>query len=142
MRGDVKTFWTNKYALDNPDKMEVDYTPLFCFDLKETLSMYAIIRVGGRQYRVEENSTLLVNKLEGSAGTALTIDEVLAIGGENPIFGAPIAENAKVTATIVEQTKGVKIDGYTYKAKKNVRHHYGHRQQLTKLHIDSIAVGK
>jgi large subunit ribosomal protein L21 len=104
--------------------------------------MYAIIRVGGRQYRVEENTTLLVNKLEGEAGAALTIDEVLAIGGENPVFGAPNAPGATVSATIVEQTKGPKIDGFTYKAKKNVRRHYGHRQDLTKIRIETIAVGK
>jgi len=105
--------------------------------------MYAIIRLGGKQYRVEENSTLLVNKLLGEAGEPVAVDQVLAIGGNDaPVFGTPVVEGASVSATIVAQTKGPKIDGFTYKAKKNVRHHYGHRQDLTKVQINSIALGK
>jgi len=103
--------------------------------------MYAIIRLGGKQYRVEENETLLVDKLPGAAGDALEVSEILAIGGNDaPVFGAPTVANATVTATIVAEAKGPKIDGFTYKAKKNVRHHYGHRQELTKVKINSIAL--
>jgi len=105
--------------------------------------MYAIIRLGGKQYRVQENSTLNVDKLAGVAGDPLTIGEVLAVGStDTPSFGAPTVSGASVSATIVEQTKGPKINGYTYKAKKNVRHAYGHRQDLTKIKIESISVGK
>ena len=104
--------------------------------------MYAIIRLGGKQYRVQENSTIVVNKIDGEAGGSLTIDEVLAVGGDNPVFGAPTVAGASVAATIVSQGRGPKINGYTYKAKKNVRHHYGHRQEITKVQINSIALGK
>ncbi len=103
--------------------------------------MYAIIRLGGKQYRVEENTSLLVNKLEGAAGDALEINEILAIGGNDaPVFGNPTVANATVSAMIVGAGKGPKIDGFTYKAKKNVRHRYGHRQDLTKVQINSIAL--
>ena len=111
-------------------------------DLKETLIMYAIIRLGGKQYRVQENETLLVDKLAGGAGDAVAAAEILAIGGNDaPVFGAPLVEGASVAATIVAQTKGPKINGFTYKAKKNQRHHYGHRQDLTRIKIDSITTG-
>ena len=104
--------------------------------------MYAIIRLGGKQYRVQESATLLVDKQEGEAGDDLTVAEVLAIGGiESPQFGSPLLSGAIVTASIVEQTKGPKINGLTYKAKKNQRHHYGHRQDLTRIKIGTISAG-
>jgi len=103
--------------------------------------MYAIIRLGGKQYRVQESTTLLVDKQEGEAGDSLTVAEVLAVGGNDaPVFGTPTVAGAVVTASIVEQTKGPKINGLTYKAKKNQRHHYGHRQDLTRIKIGSISV--
>jgi large subunit ribosomal protein L21 len=105
------------------------------------MSMYAIIRLGGKQYRVSESTTLLVDKQEGEAGDNLTVAEVLAIGGsDSPLFGSPTVSGATVTASIIEQTKGPKINGLTYKAKKNQRHHYGHRQDLTRIKIGTITV--
>ncbi len=105
--------------------------------------MYAIVRVCGKQYRVQENDTLLVSRLEGDAGTAVTFEEVLALGGvDEPTFGAPLVTGASVSASIIGQLKGPKINGFTYKAKKNVRHHYGHRQDMTKLKIGAITSGK
>ncbi|HEX5322154.1 MAG TPA: 50S ribosomal protein L21 [Capsulimonadaceae bacterium] len=102
--------------------------------------MYAIIRIAGKQYRVQPDTTLTVNKLAGSAGDSIDIAEVLAIGGEgDPVFGKPTVPNATVAATIVEHTRGPKIDGFTYKAKKNIRRHYGHRQDLTKIKIGAIS---
>lgn len=101
--------------------------------------MYAIVRSGGKQYRVEENGIVTVDKLEGVAGDAVTIDEVLFVGGDSPKWGAPVVAGASVKATIVEQAKGKKIDGFTYKAKKNIHRHWGHRQQLTRLKIESIS---
>ncbi len=102
--------------------------------------MYAIVRAGGKQYRVEEKNILTVDKFTGEAGDSVTLGEVLYIGGvDSPQWGKPTVEGASVTATIVEQTKGKKIDGFTYKAKKNIHKHWGHRQQLTRVHIDLIA---
>ncbi|MGO8670125.1 MAG: 50S ribosomal protein L21 [Capsulimonadaceae bacterium] len=100
--------------------------------------MYAIVRSGGKQYRVEEAAVVTVDRLSGEAGDSVTLEEVLFVGGESPKWGAPLLPGASVTATIVAQAKGKKIDGFIYKAKKNVRKHWGHRQQLTRLKIESI----
>ncbi len=104
--------------------------------------MYAIVRSGGKQYKVEEKGIVTVDKLEGDAGASITLGDVLYIGGmDTPQWGKPIVAGASVTATIVEQAKGKKIDGFTYKAKKNIHKHWGHRQQLTRVRIESIAAG-
>lgn len=104
--------------------------------------MYAIVRSGGKQYRVEEKGIVTVDKLEGEAGASITLGEVLCIGGvDSPLWGKPTVAGAAVTATIVEQAKGKKIDAFTYKAKKNIRKHWGHRQQLTRVRIESIVPG-
>jgi len=105
--------------------------------------MYAIIRLGGKQYRVQQDSKITVNRLVGDAGASLAIDEVLALGdGVNPVFGKPYIDGASVTATIIDHSRGKKINGLTYKAKKNVRRHYGHRQELTTVQINAISAGK
>ena len=104
--------------------------------------MYAIVRSGGKQYRVEEKNIVTVDKLVGEAGESITLGEVLFVGGtESPLWGKPIVEGASVTATIVEQAKGKKINAFTYKAKKNIHKHWGHRQQLTRVRIESIVAG-
>jgi large subunit ribosomal protein L21 len=101
--------------------------------------MYAIVRTGGKQYRVEEKSILAVDKLQGAAGDTITFGEVLFVGGDKPKMGAPTVAGATVTATIVEQAKAKKIDGFTYKAKKNVHRHWGHRQEITRVKVESIS---
>lgn len=104
--------------------------------------MYAIVRAGGKQYRVEEKGILTVDKMAGEAGDTVTLGEVLYVGGtDNPQWGKPTVAGASVTATIVAQTKGKKINAFTYKAKKNIRKHWGHRQQLTRVRVDTIAAG-
>ena len=101
--------------------------------------MYAIVKTGGKQYKVTEGLNILVEKLDGDAEGTIELTTVLAIGEEGSLtVGSPTVEGAKVIATIMEQTKGVKINGFTYKPKKSIRKRYGHRQQLTRLHIDSI----
>ncbi len=100
--------------------------------------MYAVIRAGGRQYRVQENDTIEVNKLAGEPGDSITLGEVLFLGGDTPKFGAPLVEGAKVTGTILRQGKGKKIHGFTYIKVKNHQRHYGHRQHITHIRIDKI----
>lgn len=101
--------------------------------------MYAIVKTGGKQYRVEAESTLQVEKIEGEAGELVELTEVLAVNGENGLqIGAPTVAGAKVVARIVAQELGAKINAITYKPKKNIRRRYGHRQQLTRLQIESI----
>ncbi len=104
--------------------------------------MYAIVRAGGKQYRVEEKGIVLVDKLVGEAGETVTLDEVLYVGGvDSPQWGKPIVTGASVTATILSQEKAKKIDGFIYKAKKNIHKHWGHRQQITRLRVETIAPG-
>lgn len=104
--------------------------------------MYAIVRTGGKQYRVEEKNILAIDKLEGAVGETITFNDVLSIGDiDAPKFGVPTVPGATVTATIVEQGKAKKIDAFTYKAKKNVHKHWGHRQQITRIQVTAIAPG-
>ena len=100
--------------------------------------MYAVIRAGGRQYRVQEKDTIEVNRLAGEPGESITLGEVLFLGGDSPRFGAPLVEGAKVTGTILRQGKGKKIHGLTYIKVKNHQRHYGHRQHITHVRIDKI----
>ena len=103
--------------------------------------MYAIIRTGGKQYRVRENDVVVIERLPGEAGDAVTLNEVLYVGGEEtePRFGTPNIEGATVQGTIVEQAKGTKIHGLTYIKVKGHQKHYGHRQLQTRLRIVKIA---
>lgn len=104
--------------------------------------MYAIVRSGGKQYRVEEKNILNVDKFEAEEGATTTLGEVLYLGGvDNPQWGKPTVAGASVVVTVLGQVKGKKIDAFTFKAKKNIRKHWGHRQQLTRVRVESISVG-
>jgi large subunit ribosomal protein L21 len=103
--------------------------------------MYAIIKTGGKQYKVAEGSVLTVEKLEGEPEATVELTEVLMVQGDNGLqVGAPTLDGAKVVAKIVSQGRGKKINGFTYKPKKNVHRRYGHRQYQTKIQIESIQV--
>ncbi|MFM2222900.1 MAG: ribosomal protein, partial [Armatimonadota bacterium] len=105
---------------------------------KGLTKMYAVIRTGGKQYRVSANDTIVVEKLEGEVGDAITIDDVLLIGGETTRVGLPVVAGASVSGTIVKQCKGKKINGITYIKVKQHQRHYGHRQLETHIRIDGI----
>lgn len=101
--------------------------------------MYAVIKTGGKQYKVAKDDVILVEKLEVEAGKEIDLDHVLMIGeGANVTIGQPTVKGAKVSATVVDQTKGDKVIIF----KKNRRHNYrrkrGHRQNLTVLKITNI----
>jgi len=100
--------------------------------------MYAVVRAGGKQYRVQENDTIIVNKLDGDEGDTITLGEVLYVGGDKPRFGAPLLEGVRVMGTIVRQGKDKKIHGLTYIKVKGHQRHYGHRQLITTVKIDKI----
>ena len=101
--------------------------------------MYAIIKTGGKQYKVQEGKNIVVEKLDGDADATIELTEVLFVSGEDGgRYGTPMLEGARVVARIVEQFRGKKINGFTFKAKKNIRHRYGHRQSQTRLRIESI----
>lgn len=101
--------------------------------------MFAVIKSGGRQYKVSVGQTLEVNRLPTEDGAQVAFDEVLLISDEDRVLvGTPLVENAVVLATAVKQGRGEKLIVFRYKAKKRVRHRKGHRQELTILSIDDI----
>ena len=106
--------------------------------------MFAVIKSGGRQYKVSVGQTLEVNRLAVEDGEQITFDEVLLIADEDTsMVGTPFVDNALVLATAVKQARGEKLIVFKYKAKKRYRHRRGHRQELTVLTIDDIiAEGK
>ena len=101
--------------------------------------MYAIVKTGGKQYKVAQGDVLFVEKLEANEGDVVTLDQVLAVAGENGLtVGSPVVEGATVTAKVVAQGKAKKVIVYKYKAKKDYRRKQGHRQPYTKLVIEKI----
>ncbi len=101
---------------------------------------FAVIRTGGKQYRVTPNAVLAVEKLEAEPGSTVTFHEVLAVGGEAGLkLGAPTVPGASVVATVLEQTRGEKVLILKKRRRKNSRRKRGHRQHLTVLRIGDIA---
>lgn len=100
--------------------------------------MYAVIKTGGKQYRVAPDDVLTVEKIEGDAGGKIEFGEVLMIGGDAPKFGTPLVSGAKVMAELVEQTRGPKVIAFKKRRRKNSRRKRGHRQDLTTVRITSI----
>lgn len=104
--------------------------------------MYAVIKTGGKQYKVAKNDVILVEKLPGEAGAALELDEVLLVGDDNSqTVGSPLVDGAHVAATVLEQTRGEKIIVFKKKRRQNYRRKAGHRQDLTALKITDIVTG-
>lgn len=106
--------------------------------------MFAVIKSGGRQYKVSVGQTLEVNRLAVEDGAQVLFDEVLLISdAESAMVGTPFVPNATVVATAVRQARGEKLVVFRYKPKKRQRHRRGHRQELTILSIeDIVADGK
>ena len=100
--------------------------------------MKAIIKTGGKQYYVEENSRIYVEKLDVEAGETNTFDKVLFVGGDETKIGAPYVEGATVSAKVEKQGKEKKVIIYKYNPKKHYHKKQGHRQPYTKLVIEAI----
>lgn len=104
--------------------------------------MYAVIKTGGKQYRVEEGQTIKVEKLDGEAGSSIDLSEVLMIAnGDDIKIGAPIVENGKVSADIVEHGRGDKVRIIKFRRRKHHRKQMGHRQSYTAIKITGISAG-
>ena len=101
--------------------------------------MYAVIKTGGKQYKVAEGEFLKVEKLEGEVGENIEFGEVLMVGGEKTVVGAPLVAGASVTAKIAVQGKGKKVLVFKSKKRKGTRKLRGHRQHLTVLKIEKIS---
>ena len=104
--------------------------------------MYAIIRTGGKQYRVQENDEFRVEKLDAEVGDKVVFDEVVAVGGDELIVGTPLVSGYAVEAEVLEQGKADKVIIYKYKAKKDYRRKNGHRQPYTLVKVTGIGAAK
>ena len=101
--------------------------------------MYAVIRTGGKQYRVQEGQTLKVEKLPAQAGASVDIHEVLLIAdGDQVTVGVPYLEGSKVTATVKSHGRGRKVEIVKFRRRKHYRKQMGHRQSYTELQITGI----
>ena len=102
--------------------------------------MYAVIKTGGKQYRVEEGEFLRVEKLDAEAGDKVELAEVLMlVDGDNVQIGAPIIEGAVVNATVREQGRGEKVKIIKFRRRKHYRRQAGHRQSYTEILIENIS---
>ena len=103
------------------------------------IAMYAVVKTGGKQYRVAKDDTILVEKLDAEEGQKVTLSDVMLLGeGDNVTVGTPVVANASVEAQVVSQTRGPKIIIFRRKRRKNHRRTQGHRQDLTLLKITDI----
>ena len=102
--------------------------------------MYAIIKAGGKQYRVEPGATVYLERLATPVGETVTLGEVLMVGGgdESPRLGSPLVDKASVRATVVEHGREAKIRVFKYKKRKHYRRTRGHRQDYTAVRIEAI----
>jgi len=100
--------------------------------------MYAVIKTGGKQYRVSEGDRIRVEKLSGDVGSSLEFGDVLMVGGDKVLVGTPTVEGAKVTAEITGQDKAKKVIVFKMKRRKGYRRKRGHRQPYTELRITGI----
>jgi len=104
--------------------------------------MFAVIKTGGKQYRVAANDVITVGKLDGNAGDVIEITEVLAVGeGENASIGAPFVEGATVAVEVVEQGRARTVIAFKKRRRQNSRRKRGHRQHETVIRISEILTG-
>ena len=100
---------------------------------------YAIVEDGGKQFKAVEGGTIEVDRYEAEVGDPIGLERVLmVVDGENVVVGTPIVTGAKIEATVVAQVKGPKVISFKYTPKKRFRQKKGHRQQYTRVRIDSI----
>jgi len=105
--------------------------------------MFAVIRTGGKQYRVEKGNILRIEKLEAQEGDAVEFSEVLLVGdGEKVKVGTPLVTGSKVKAKVKSQGKGKKIEVVKFKRRKNYHRNHGHRQLYTDVEITGITAGR
>jgi len=102
--------------------------------------VYAIIRTGGKQYRVKPGDVVRVERLDGEIGANITLGDVLLVAGEDgsPRVGSPLLDGVSVRATVVEQDRDAKVRVFKYKKRKHYRRTRGHRQSFTAVRIDAV----
>lgn len=109
---------------------------------RERSTVYAIVRAGGRQHKVAVGDVVQVDRMRGAAGAAIELQAILVVDGESVTSDPWVLAGVKVTAEVVDHTKGKKIDILKFKNKTGYRKRMGHRQQHTQLKITGIGTGK
>jgi large subunit ribosomal protein L21 len=104
--------------------------------------MYAVIRTGGKQYRVEAGQRLEVERVGADPGSEVELSPILLVDGKNVLATPGELGKATVTAKVLEESKGPKIRGFTYKSKSNQRKRWGHRQKYSVIEITDISAGE
>src|SRR5947199_186602 len=100
--------------------------------------MFAVIKTGGRQYRVVPDDVLEIGKIAGDVGTIVQLGEVLLVGGESPVLGAPTVAGASVAAEVLQHKRGPKVIAFKKRRRKNSRRKRGYRDEITVLRITEI----
>jgi large subunit ribosomal protein L21 len=100
--------------------------------------MFAVIKTGGRQYRVVPDDVLEIGKIAGDVGTIVQLGEVLLVGGETPLLGAPTVAGASVAAEVLDHKRGPKVISFKKRRRKNSRRKRGYRDEITVLRITEI----
>ena len=100
--------------------------------------MFAVIKTGGRQYRVVPDDVLEIGKIAGDVGTIVQLGEVLLVGGESPVLGMPTVAGASVAAEVLQHKRGPKIISFKKRRRKNSRRKRGYRDEITVLRITEI----
>jgi large subunit ribosomal protein L21 len=100
--------------------------------------MFAVIKTGGRQYRVVPDDVLEIGKIAGDVGTIVQLGEVLLVGGDQPVLGAPMVAGASVAAEVLQHKRGPKVIAFKKRRRKNSRRKHGHKQDLTIVKITQI----
>ena len=100
--------------------------------------MFAVIKTGGRQYRVVPNDVLEIGKIAGEVGTIVQLSEVLVVGGDTPILGVPTVKGASVAAEVLQHKRGPKVIAFKKRRRKNSRRKRGYRDEITVLRITEI----
>jgi large subunit ribosomal protein L21 len=104
--------------------------------------MFAVIKTGGRQYRVVPNDVLEIGKIAGEVGTIVQLGEVLVVGGDTPVLGAPTVAGASVAAEVLDHKRGPKVIAFKKRRRKNSRRKRGYRDEITVLRVTEILTDK
>jgi len=103
--------------------------------------MYAVVKTGGKEYRISKGDIIRIEKLEGKVGDQITLKDILMVSQEGQIqFGSPYLTNAVITGEIIQEIKGKKVLTYKMKRRKNYRRFKGHRQTYTYLKVNDISL--
>ena len=100
--------------------------------------MFAVIKTGGRQYRVVPDDVLEIGKIEGEVGTIVQLAEVLVVGGDTPVLGVPTVAGASVAAEVLDHKRGPKVIAFKKRRRKNSRRKRGYRDEITVLRVSEI----